>query len=113
MEKTKRWVEQLKKKRDYLFYGLKKIGVSVPVLPSGGFYLLGDFRFLGIPSKDLAFNLLGEAGVATAPGVDFGEVSEGFLRFTFARPISELREGMKRIKKFLYDRGFLGRGTPS
>jgi len=113
MEKTRRWVEQLKKKRDYLFYGLKKIGVSVPVLPSGGFYLLGDFRYLGIPSKDLAFILLGEAGVATAPGADFGEVSEGFLRFTFARPISELREGMKRIKKFLYDRGFLGRGTPS
>ena len=51
---------------------------------------------------DLATELLEQAGVAIAPGVDFGtHAANEHVRFAYTQPISVLREGVERIAKFL------------
>ena len=83
--------------------------VSLPVLPSGGFYALPDFRaWLGAKTRtgetlatdaDLVRYLLEEVAVAVNPGTPFG--APGFLRFTYATTIPEIEEGMRRLERAL------------
>jgi aspartate/methionine/tyrosine aminotransferase len=48
-------------------------------------------------SLKLCYRLLEEAGVACAPGIDFGAGGEGFLRFSFATSMERLHEGVRRL----------------
>ena len=43
--------------------------------------------------------LLSQEGVAVVPGIGFG--SEGYFRFSFATDIDTIREGIKRISRFI------------
>lgn len=81
--------------------GLRAMGFSVPVDPPGAFYVLADARDYGANSLDLAFRILEDARVALAPGRDFGEAAEGFLRFSFATNRDEIAEGLERLERFV------------
>jgi aspartate/methionine/tyrosine aminotransferase len=71
---------------------------NVPALrPSGAFYVWADVRASGIPSRDFAFALLREQGVAVAPGTAFGPNGEGFVRISLATEPAALYEGIDRI----------------
>jgi len=43
--------------------------------------------------------LLQSTGVAVVPGIGFG--SEGYFRFSFATDMTTIREGIRRIEKFI------------
>jgi aspartate/methionine/tyrosine aminotransferase len=71
---------------------------GVPALPpSGAFYVWADVRASGLPSRDFAFALLRERGVAVAPGTAFGRNGEGFVRISLATEPDALYEGIDRI----------------
>jgi aspartate/methionine/tyrosine aminotransferase len=44
---------------------------------------------------------LQEAGVAVAPGIDFGPNCEGYLRISYANSLAKIEEGMDRLDRFL------------
>ena len=70
----------------------------VPALPpSGAFYVWADVRASALPSRDFAFALLRERGVAVAPGTAFGPGGEGFVRISLATEPAALYEGIDRI----------------
>ncbi len=73
------------------------------VRPGGGFYLFPNLkRYLSksCPTTlDLAGQLLEAQGVALVAGEGFG--TPGYLRLSFARSMSELRDGAARIGQFL------------
>ncbi len=70
----------------------------VPALPpSGAFYVWADVRASGLSSRDFAFTLLRERGVAVAPGTAFGPGGEGFVRISLATEPAALYEGIDRI----------------
>jgi aspartate aminotransferase len=73
-------------------------GLSV-IQPQGAFYLFVNIK--DIADKSIAFceELLKETGVAVVPGIGFG--SEGYFRFSFATDITTIREGIRRIEKFV------------
>jgi len=48
--------------------------------------------------------LLENAKVAVAPGIDFGSNGEGFLRFSYATSIEDIHEGVSRLKTYLSNR---------
>ena len=75
------------------------MGLSVPVTPTGAFYVLADARHLGRDSLALAFEILDRAHVALGPGRDFGEVAEGFLRFSFAASADAIDQALERLHK--------------
>lgn len=88
-------------RRRVLVDGLRALGFGLPVAPKGAFYVLVDARRFGKDSLALAFRLLEEAHVAVGPGRDFGEVAEGFLRFSFATSETAIREGLRRLGEAL------------
>jgi (5-formylfuran-3-yl)methyl phosphate transaminase len=88
-------------RRTLLVDGLRKLGFGVPAVPQGAFYVFADARAFDTDSRRLAFDLLERAGVATAPGIDFGAVGEGFLRFCYAASEADLEEALSRLAKTL------------
>jgi len=86
--------------------GLRQIGGVSCVVPKGGFYLFPRISALfgrvtpeGRPirtSADLAAYLLEAAHVAVVPGSAFG--AEGFLRFSYALPIEQIRAGLNQLR---------------
>ncbi|MDZ4167198.1 MAG: pyridoxal phosphate-dependent aminotransferase [Coriobacteriia bacterium] len=84
-------------RRRYLVPALREIGLGVATEPLGAFYVFADARAWGADSVALAGRLLEEAGVAVAPGADFGPGGEGFLRFSYATSLERLHEGVARL----------------
>ena len=73
-------------------------GLSV-AKPAGAFYLFINIKGVTNDSMEFAKKLLEEEGVAIIPGIGFG--SEGYIRFSFATSIENIREGVKRIERFI------------
>lgn len=98
-------VEEMKKvfndRRKVMIEEIKKVGFVVRSEPKGAFYVMADIRAFSRDSLSFAFELLREAGVGATPGVDFGSNGEGFLRFSYANSVENIREAFKRIGNFL------------
>jgi aspartate/methionine/tyrosine aminotransferase len=90
-------------RRRLLVDGLRALGFGVPRLPRGAFYVLADARAFGSDSRRLAFDLLERSGVATTPGIDFGEAGEGFLRFCYAATEEQIAEALEWLAPVLRD----------
>ena len=73
-------------------------GLSVKK-PEGAFYLFVNIKDISDDSIEFCKELLQEVGVAVVPGIGFG--SEGYFRFSFATDITTIREGIRRIEKFV------------
>jgi (5-formylfuran-3-yl)methyl phosphate transaminase len=89
------------KRRLYMLERLGKMGFRILVEPTGAFYILANARFLSDNSYELAFDILEKAGVGVAPGIDFGEGAEGYLRFSYANSLENIRVGMDRLEKYI------------
>ena len=90
-------------RRTLLVDAVRGLGLSVPVTPTGAFYVLADARHLtqGRDSLALAFEILDRAHVALGPGRDFGEIAEGFLRFSFAVDHDDIVRALERLARVL------------
>ena len=86
------------RRRGLLVDGIRSLGLSVPITPTGAFYVLADARHLGLDSVALAFDILERGRVALAPGRDFGEIAEGFLRFSFAATYEDIAMALERLR---------------
>lgn len=91
-------------RRRFLLPELRRIGLRVDAEPCGAFYIFADARAWGADSLELSSRLLEEAGVACAPGIDFGPGGEGFLRFSYATSLERLAEGVARLERWANDR---------
>ncbi|MCE5190364.1 MAG: pyridoxal phosphate-dependent aminotransferase [Actinomycetia bacterium] len=90
-------------RRRYLVPALREVGLAIDVEPTGAFYVFADASAWGKDSLALTGRLLEEAGVAVAPGVDFGSGGEGFLRFSYATSLDRLHEGVRRLRAWVQD----------
>ncbi len=73
-------------------------GLSV-LKPQGAFYLFVNIKDVSSDSIEFCKELLQNTGVAVVPGIGFG--SEGYFRFSFATDMTTIREGIRRIEKFV------------
>jgi len=80
---------------------LRKLGFGVHFEPKGAFYVLADARHIDVNSQRLALDILENTGVAITPGVDFGQGCEGYLRFSYTRPLNEIVKALERIEDYL------------
>ncbi|HEY5468530.1 MAG TPA: pyridoxal phosphate-dependent aminotransferase [Coriobacteriia bacterium] len=85
-------------RRRFLVPALRGLGLGIEVEPTAAFYAFADAHQWGSDSLALTYRLLEEAGVAAAPGIDFGPGSEGFLRFSYATSVERLAEGVERLR---------------
>lgn len=93
---------EFRKRRDFLVPALKSLGFRIPVMPDGAFYVYADCTPFARDSADFSARLLESAGVATAPGCDFGDHRAGeHVRFAYTRSMQELESGVDRLRNFL------------
>jgi aspartate/methionine/tyrosine aminotransferase len=93
--------ETYDRRRRFLIPRLRDLGFGITVEPTGAFYVLANAKRFSDDSYRLAFDILQEAKVGVAPGIDFGTNAEGYLRFCYANSMENIEEGMNRLEKYL------------
>ena len=101
---VERMKETYNKRRKYMIQRLRELGFGLDKEPSGAFYILVNARHLASSSYELAFDILEKAGVGVTPGIDFGQNAEGYLRFSYANSMENIKEGLNRLEKYLRER---------
>lgn len=93
---------ELRARRDFLLPALRERGFAISASPQGAFYLYADCSALSSDSHAFVNLLLERAGVATAPGIDFGRHrAERHLRIAYTQPRPRLEEALTRIDRFV------------
>lgn len=80
---------------------LKEMGFKIEVDPTAAFYILADAKRFSSDSYRFAFEILEESGVGVAPGIDFGNNAEGFIRFSYTNSLENILAGLDRIELYL------------
>lgn len=88
-------------RRRFLILKLREIGFGITVEPTGAFYVLANAKRFSNDSYRFAFDILKEAKVGVAPGIDFGTNAEGYIRFSYANSLENIKEGMNRLGSYL------------
>jgi len=105
LTEAKEDVEKMKaiynERRIYMISRLKEMGFKIDVEPKGAFYIFCDARKFTKDSYKFAFDILENAHVGVTPGVDFGTAGEGYLRFSYANSLENIKEAMDRIEAYL------------
>jgi aspartate/methionine/tyrosine aminotransferase len=93
--------QEFKRRRDVIVNGLNQIkGVSCKN-PPGAFYVFPNVTKTGIDCRELADRLLNEAGVAGLSGTCFGKFGEGYLRFSYANSVENIKKALSKIEAIL------------
>jgi aspartate/methionine/tyrosine aminotransferase len=93
--------ETYDRRRRFLIPRLRDVGFGITVEPTGAFYILANAKRFSEDSYRFAFDILQEAKVGVAPGIDFGSNAEGYLRFCYANSMENIEEGMNRLERYL------------
>jgi aspartate/methionine/tyrosine aminotransferase len=93
--------ETYDQRRRFLIPELKKLGFGITVEPTGAFYILANAKKFSNDSYHFAFDILKNAKVGVAPGIDFGTNAEGYIRFCYANSLENIEEGINRLGRYL------------
>ena len=94
-------IAEFHRRRDIIVDGLNAINGITCKKPQGAFYVFPNITGTGLKSQEFADMMLNEAGVACLSGTAFGEYGEGYIRFSYANSIENIKEALSRIKKVL------------
>lgn len=68
---------------------------------AGAFYAFPNIEGTGLSSKQAQDKFLNEVGVATISGTSFGAWGEGYIRFSYASSVDNIKEALSRIRSIL------------
>ena len=89
-------------RRAFLLEGLRDLGLRIPAVPEGAFYIYADVSAHAEDSFEFARQLLETHAVAVTPGKDFGHHQQQcFVRFAFTTAIPRLADAIERMRVFL------------
>ena len=91
---------EFKSRRDYVVERLNQIKGFSCRMPHGAFYVFPNVTKTGWKSKPLADALLEQAGVAALSGTAFGAFGEGFLRFSVANSMENIKLALDRVEEW-------------
>lgn len=100
-KETQAMRETYNERRKFMIRRLKDMGLSMSVEPTGAFYIFVNFKHISTDSYALAFDILEKAHIGVTPGIDFGANGEGYLRFSYANSLDNLKIGMDRLENYL------------
>jgi aspartate aminotransferase len=96
-DEPRKMVEAFRARRDVIVDGLNQIPGFRCLRPKGAFYVFPNIESTDMSSQEMEDFLLNEAGVATLSGTSFGEHGEGFLRFSYANSVENIKKALERI----------------
>lgn len=88
-------------RRLYMIDRLRKMGFVIEKEPQGAFYIFCNAKQFSNDSYKFAFDVLENAHVGITPGIDFGSNGEGYVRFSYANSLENIKEGMDRLEAYL------------
>ncbi|MFA5902620.1 MAG: pyridoxal phosphate-dependent aminotransferase [Desulfobacula sp.] len=91
-------------RRVYVIDRLKQMGFGIETEPTGAFYVFVNAKHISADSYALAIDILEKAHVGVTPGIDFGANGEGYLRFSYANSMENLKTGLDRVEGYLKKR---------
>lgn len=96
-EPVEAMMAEFRRRRDVFVEGLNAIPGLRCAMPGGAFYAFPNVMEVGPSSQELADYLLQQGGVAALAGKDFGSYGEGYVRFSYANALDNLRRALERI----------------
>ena len=87
-------VQAFRERRDVIVEGLNRIPGITCVKPKGAFYVFPNITGTGMDSRSCADFLMEEAGVACLSGTGFGKHGEGYVRFSYANSVENIRKAL-------------------
>ncbi len=102
-KETRKMRETYNKRRKYVIDRIKRMGLGLTVEPTGAFYVFANARHISNDSYGLALDILEKAHIGVTPGIDFGANGEGYLRFSYANSLDNLKIGLDRMEGYLND----------
>jgi alanine-synthesizing transaminase len=101
-EDTKKICATYQKRRDILIDGLRRAGWPVEP-PKGAMFVWAPLpeQYKQLGSLEFSKKLLEEALVAVSPGIGFGPMGEGFVRFALIENGQRTRQATTAIKKMM------------
>ncbi len=100
---VERMREIYNRRRLTMLAGIKDLGLGVTVEPTGAFYVLANAREYTDDSLKFCMDILDKTHVGVAPGIDFGDNAEGYIRFSYATSEENIERGLERLGKYLRD----------
>jgi len=97
---TQQMKREYRRRRELVISGLNEIGLSCHK-PEGAFYAFPSIKASGMSSMEFAKSLLKKERVALVPGTAFGPSGEGYVRISYASSLTNIKEALFRIKRFL------------
>lgn len=67
--------------------------------PMGAFYAFPNITGTGQSAREVQDRLLSEAYVATVAGTSFGHLGEGYVRFSYANSVENIRAALERVRE--------------
>jgi aspartate aminotransferase len=98
-------VAEFRRRRDVIVAGLNQIPGLRCVQPQGAFYAFPSISGTGLTAAELQARLLAEVGVAALAGTAFGTFGEGYLRFSYANSVENIRAALSAITAALAPTG--------
>jgi aspartate aminotransferase len=94
---VERMRREFAERREYLIPALRRLDCLKVSEPKGAFYAFADLSSLGMPSAEINDRLLEQAHIAALHGTAFGPAGEGYIRFSFANSLVNLRSFIDRF----------------
>ena len=85
-------------RRDALCGGLRSIGWEVPD-SHGSMFVWAPVPVKGMNSMDFCMALIDRAGVISTPGISFGPMGEGYVRFALVLPPEKIAEAVASVDR--------------
>ena len=102
-EPVDRMVAELRRRRDVIVDGLNAVPGLSCQRPGGAFYVFPSIADLARPAGEVEALLLERAGVACLAGTSFGAGGEGYLRFSYANSVANIRAALAAVRAALAD----------
>ena len=93
--------QEYQRRRDLMVRLINDVDGLSCITPKGAFYIFMNIKETGLTSRVFADRLLDEYHTIVVPGTAFGEEGEGYVRLSYAASEETLKEGMKRIARFV------------
>jgi len=93
-------VAEFDRRRQAILTAFRDMPGTSLVPPKGAFYAFPNISALGVNSRDIAGQLLEQAGIALVPGNAFGRYGEGYLRIAYSCSLPAVQQGMAGMRQY-------------
>jgi aspartate/methionine/tyrosine aminotransferase len=94
-------VRAFDERRKVIVGALNQLPGITCVMPGGAFYAFPNITGTGMKAKELQNAMLENAGVATVAGTSFGIHGEGYIRFSYANSVANIKAAIERVGRLL------------